>query len=167
MVFPPQERVDCLQMYQDSCESAGCCWGPVERPSGANPPWCFYKDRDSAFPSKPWPFWGIPHSQKKKHMAFCFWIVMCIYYIRNYIYLKIYIYSNISYVAVATIVIKYKWGYITTPPRSDPPNDKWLRFTLWGWLAGSSWLEEHPPSNLGLFKMENSPPWPFSIIKYL
>lgn len=39
------ERVDCLQMYQDSCESAGCCWGPVERPSGANPPWCFYKDR--------------------------------------------------------------------------------------------------------------------------
>ena len=43
-----QERVDCLQMYQDACESAGCCWGPVERPSGANPPWCFYKDRNSA-----------------------------------------------------------------------------------------------------------------------
>lgn len=103
---------------------------------------------------------GGYHIFRKTHMAFGFWIVMCIYYIRNYIY------SNITYVAVATIVIKYIWG-LYNHPRSDPPNDKWLRFTLWGWLAGSSWLEEHPPSILGLFKMENSPPWPLSIIKYL
>ena len=39
------QRVDCMRMTEDDCTAAGCCWSPVQSPSGANPPWCFFKDR--------------------------------------------------------------------------------------------------------------------------
>ena len=39
----PDQRSDCgaLGSTQDKCQTAGCCWGPVN-PNPNNDPWCFY-----------------------------------------------------------------------------------------------------------------------------
>lgn len=54
---PESTRRDCgmpIGKSQQSCEAAGCCWGPVN-PNPGNKPWCFHKSGPPGPPPPPVP----------------------------------------------------------------------------------------------------------------